>query len=114
MVEQLVQIGQRLEFVVNRPVPFAKVEAGGDVFVNSREMPVAKEFGDIGKLITETGKINADFAQFAQDRGAPPGATGAQVAVSPFERMVQEPVVGFQFRQLQIRQLHDVQRLIKI
>src|SRR5438094_7403364 len=67
VLEQLVQIVERLEFFINCAVPIAKMKAGGDVLVNAREVPIAEEFGDVGELIAEAGEIDPDFAQLTQD-----------------------------------------------
>ena len=66
VLEQLIQVVERLEFFVDRPVPIAQMKAGGDVLVNSREVPIAEEFGDVGEFIAEPGEIDPDFAQLAQ------------------------------------------------
>ena len=55
VLQQLVKIVQRLQFFIDRPVPIAQMKAGGDVLVNSRQMPITEEFGDVGEFIAEAG-----------------------------------------------------------
>src|ERR1700679_1843314 len=51
VLEQLVEVVQRLELAVHGAMPVAEMESGGDVFVDAREMPVAEKLGDVGKLV---------------------------------------------------------------
>src|SRR5204863_3752534 len=97
-----------------RPVPFGEMEAGGEVLVNAREVPVAEEFSDVREFIAEPREVDADLAQLAQDAGVAATAARAQVPIRALQRMIQDAIVSLQFRQLQIGQLHDVKRLVKV
>src|ERR1035437_3562780 len=81
VLEQLIEVVERLQLAVNGPVPVAKMEAQGDSFVNPRQMPVAKKLGDVRQFVVEARKVNAQFAQLAQDVAARAEPALAEVAV---------------------------------
>ena len=95
-------------------MPVAEMEAGGEVLVNARQVPVAEELRNVGQLITEPRQVNADFPQLAQHGRPAARRSRAQVAIRPVQRVVQDAVVGFQLRQLQVGQLHHVERLLEV
>src|SRR2546421_4165324 len=112
--KELIQVVQRFELLIDGAMPVGQMEPGGDVLVNARQMPVSEEFRDVREFIIKPRQIDANFLQLVQNKGAaPPGGDG-EVAIRALQSLVQEPVVGFQFRQLQIGQLHDVERVLKI
>src|ERR1017187_6192042 len=50
VVEQLVEVVQRLQFAPDGFVPVGQMKSRGNVFVNARQMPITKEFrGEIGR-----------------------------------------------------------------
>src|SRR5687768_9811334 len=114
MLQKLIKIIQRLEFLIDRPVPVREVETGGDVLVNSRQMPVSEKFGDVGKLVAEPREVHADFLQFVQHTAAATKRTLAQVAIRSIQSVVQKTVVRLQLGQLQIGQFDDVQRFVEV
>src|SRR5207245_706926 len=91
-----------------------QMKAGGNVFINARQVPVAEELSDIGQLVAEAGQVNADFAQLTQHDTAPAHRPHGQIAIGPLQRTVQNPVVSLQLGQLQVGQLHHVERLVKV
>src|SRR2546430_17595472 len=114
VLEQLVKIGQRLELFVDGPVPVAEVEPGRNVFVYSRQVPITEKLRDVGEFIAQARQVNANFAQltphiaFAAQRLLP------QIAIGPFQRLIQNAVVSLQLRQLEIGQFHDIECLVEI
>src|SRR5437764_15478569 len=95
-------------------MPIAEMKAGGDILIDTGEVPIAKKFRDVRKLIAETRKVDADFAQLAHNAAAPAQSAGSQIAISPLERFIENPIIGFQFGELQVGQLHDEKDLLKI
>ncbi len=66
LLEQLVEIRQRLELAFDVPVPFTQVKTARQLLVNPCQVPVAEKFGDVRQFIVEPRQVNADFAQLAQ------------------------------------------------
>src|SRR6266567_2393798 len=85
VVEQLIEISQGLELSINGPMPIGQMESGRNVLVNARQVPIAEEFCDVGKLIAEAGQVNADFPQLPEHDGAPTHWPRAQIAVRPIQ-----------------------------
>src|SRR5882724_6062208 len=67
MIEQLIQIIERLKFSMDRPVPIGQVKPGRNILVNSRKVPIAEELRDIGQFIAEAGQVDPNLPQLAQN-----------------------------------------------
>src|SRR5262249_34839073 len=114
MVQQLIQIIQSLQFAIDSSVPISEVEAGGNFLVNASQVPVAKELGDVGQFIAEACQVDPNLSQLAKNCAATAQSTHDEVAICPFEGIVQKTIIGFQLCQLKVSQFHDVERLIKV
>ena len=77
-------------------------------------MPITKEFGDVRQLIAQAGQVDANFPQLIENSRLISQCPRRQIAIRPLHRLIQNPVISLQLRQLQIRQLHHVHRLVNI
>src|SRR5581483_8476444 len=114
VLEQLIEIVKGLELAIDGAMPVAQMKPGGNVFVNAREMPIAKKLGNVGQFIVKPGKVDADVAQFAQNVTAAAHMAFAKIAIGAFQGLVENPVVGFEFGQLKVRQLDHIKRFVEI
>ena len=114
LLEKLVHVVEGLEFFVDGAVPVGEVKTGGDGLIDAGEVPVAEEFGDVGKLVGEACQVDADFGELAHGLAAGAEVAGGDVAVGAFDGFVEDTVVGFEFGELEVGQLHDVDDLGEI
>src|SRR5690348_15353335 len=91
------------------------MKSSRDVFVNAREVPITEKLRNVRQLITEPRQINTNLPKFAQNATASaPTAPVRQIAIRPLQCDVENAIVSFQFRELQIGQFQHVKRLVDL
>ena len=51
VLEELIEIVERLELAVDRSMPVAEMKARSNTFVDARKMPVPEELGGVGQFV---------------------------------------------------------------
>ncbi len=111
-MQQVVQVGQGPELDVDGIVPVLQVKPVEKILVHSRQMPVAKELGDVHQFIVQTRHIHADLAEITADLPADPAGT-RQIAIGQLEHPIQDAVIGGELCKLNVGQFHDVDDLLQ-
>src|SRR5258706_16186384 len=70
VIKQLIQIVQGFQLPIDCPMPIAQMKSGRNIFVNSRQVPIAEKFGDVRQFIVEASEVDANLSQFAHHRSA--------------------------------------------
>src|SRR5678815_3587990 len=67
VLQDLVEITERLQLLFHGLMPIAQVKARGEVLIEPGEMPVSKKLRDVQQLIAKSRHIDPNFPKFQQN-----------------------------------------------